>query len=116
MGDRRSADGRIRGPRALSLAAGLMFAALGTQSVAAGEIVRWVDADGVTQFTDPQLAAAPATVVEVQPANGMAVPSGAPPSNSGRATFIKISKAPKKNKRGWQGYQTSLGQHSSRYR
>jgi len=90
--------------------------ALWTQGVAATEIVRWVDTDGVTQFTDPQFAAAPATVVYVQPANGMVVPSGVPPSQASGPSFTKISMPPKKNKRGWRGYQSSRNRNSRRYR
>ncbi|MDH3641218.1 MAG: DUF4124 domain-containing protein [Gammaproteobacteria bacterium] len=87
---------------------GLILLAGGfTQFAAAGEIVRWVDENGITQFTDPQLAAAPATTVEVQPANAMDVPTAAPARTTGRPAFTKISKPPKKNKRGWQGYQTN---------
>jgi hypothetical protein len=91
----------------------MLLAAAFAQFAAAGEIVRWVDENGVTQFTDPQLAAAPATSVDVQPANGMIVPQGAPASTATGPSFTKISKPPKKNKRGWHGYQRN---RSSRYR
>ena len=93
----------------------IMLSAAFAQLAAAGEIVRWVDENGVTQFTDPQLAAAPATSVDVQPANGMAVPQGAPASTATGPSFTRISKPPKKNKRGWRGYQMNRNR-SSRYR
>jgi hypothetical protein len=108
MGDRRSAYRTFRTPRSRGplRMAGMFFALLCTHAVAAAEIVRWVDANGVTQFTDPQLAAAPATVVQLQSANGMDVPSGAPTRSGRGPSFTKISKAPKKNKRGWRHDRT----------
>lgn len=94
--------------------AGLTLVAVAlAQFAAAGEIVRWVDENGVTQFTDPQLAAAPATTVDVQPANAMVVPTGAPTSTATGPSFTRISKPPKKNKRGWRGYPTK---RNSRHR
>lgn len=97
-----------------ALVALVVASAAFTAEVAAGEIVRWVDAQGVTQFTDAHLAApaALAEIVDVQPANGMVVPTGAPPSSVGRPSFTKISRPPKKNKRGWRGYQTTRKRNS----
>jgi hypothetical protein len=93
--------------------AGLICLALGAQGVTASEIVRWVDADGITQFTDPQYATSPASVVAVQQANGMVVPTSVGSHNgNGRPSFTRISKAPKKNKRGWRGYQARRGRNS----
>jgi hypothetical protein len=106
MGDRRS------NRRLLTILVGL---GLCNQAVAA-DIVRWVDADGVTQFTDPQLAAASATVVHVQPTNAMVVPTGAPQSNSRGPVFTKISRPAKKNKRGWRGYQSGRNSSTRSYR
>ncbi len=72
----------------------------------AAEVVRWVDENGVTHFSERYLAEAPATEVKVSKTNGMDVPdTSALPSRSNGATFRKISKAGKKNKDGWTGYQ-----------
>jgi len=103
MGDRNSTY------KAFTLsAAGLIWLACTAHVAQADEIVRWVDADGVTHFSDPHLAAAPAAVVEVQPANGMAVPMVTAKPSSTRPAFTKLSKPEKKNKRGWRGYQSTL--------
>ncbi|MFP6837756.1 MAG: hypothetical protein VB948_16800 [Pseudomonadales bacterium] len=66
--------------------------------------MRWVDEDGVTQFTDGQFSAGPATVVQVQPANGMVVPISPETHRGGSPAVTRIAMAPKKNKRGWRGY------------
>ncbi len=86
-------------------------------STNAAEIVRWVDANGVTHFSEKYLAQAPATPVTVQKANGMDVPDASSvPSRSGGAQFRKISKSPKKNKDGWRGYQKQNRYNRNRYR
>jgi hypothetical protein len=85
--------------QALSATA-LVCAAVWTHSAVAGEIVRWVDEDGVTQFTDGQFSAGPATVVQVQPANGMVVPISPETHRGGSPTVTRIAMAPKKNTRG----------------
>ena len=41
-------------------------------------VARWVDANGVTHFGDPQFASATATMIEIGPTNGMDVPSAVP--------------------------------------
>ena len=69
----------------------------------AGEVVRWTDENGVTQFTDPKFAPA-AEVVEIKPANGMDVPAAPKATSSGKPKFVKISKPGKNNKRGFRGF------------
>ncbi|MCZ6711706.1 MAG: DUF4124 domain-containing protein [Gammaproteobacteria bacterium] len=93
--------------------AALACVAAWTHSAAASEIVRWVDDAGVTQFTDGQFSPGPATVVQVQPANGMVVPTGAPTRRSGPPAITRIGIAPKKNKRGWRGYSNRGSSRSS---
>jgi hypothetical protein len=105
MGIRRSCK---RITQLLSIA-GLACVAVWSHSAAATEIVRWVDESGVTQFTDRQFSPGPATVVDVQPANAMAVPTGAPRRKSGPKPVARIGIAPKQNKRGWHGYRRSSG-------
>ena len=75
-----------------------------TSLTCAGEVVRWIDDEGIVQFTDPSYAPH-AQLVEIPRANGMSVPEGAPQAREGRASFVKIAKAPKRNKRGWRGYR-----------
>ncbi len=70
----------------------------------AGDVVRWVDANGVAQFTDPRFAPH-APVVHIPPANVMDVPEAPTQRSQGRPNMVKIDKAPKKNKRGWRGHQ-----------
>ena len=95
--------------------AGLACIAIWSHSAAATEIVRWVDESGVTQFTDRQFSPGPATVVEVQPANGMAVPTGGLTRKSGPKPVARIGIAPKKNKGGWRGYSSrGTGRSSNR--
>lgn len=72
----------------------------------ADDIVRWTDENGVVHFGHSYLAQGPASVVEVNPANSMDAPntSQVRTKRSGPAVRI-ISKAGKKNKRGWVGYR-----------
>ncbi len=75
----------------------------------AGEIVRWVDADGVVHFGDRHAAPSRgAQTVEVRPANGMDVakaPTKAPTEAPNTAMAItRIDRAGPENKRGWRGY------------
>ena len=74
-------------------------------SASADEIVRWVDENGVTHFSNPHLAQSEAaTRVNVAPANGMAV---ARYSEASRSTGPSVSVIPRhrvENKRGFRGY------------
>ncbi|MGI9328625.1 MAG: DUF4124 domain-containing protein [Pseudomonadales bacterium] len=86
-------------------------------NASAADIVRWVDENGVTHFTEKYLAQAPATTVAVHKTNGMDVPDASSvPSSTGGAQFRKISKSPKKNKDGWRGYQKQNRYNRKRYR
>ena len=71
----------------------------------AQEVARWVDAEGVTHFGDPQFASATATMIEIGPTNGMDVPSAVPQLSYGRPRFYRINKAPKVNKGGFRGHR-----------
>ena len=83
-----------------------------TTSAYAGQVVRWVDENGVTQFTDPKFAPN-AEVVEIAKANGMDVPQQVKQVRSRGGSFVKINKAAKKNKRGWRGYEGRSTAYSS---
>ncbi len=121
MGDRKSGYAAPRTLRLVGLIGmglsyplwSLFWSLFLIQGAMAAEIVRWVDADGVVQFTDPQFATTDATVVKVHPANAMVVPSATPQPSKGRPVFTKISRAAKQNKRGWRGYRS---QHNRRRR
>ena len=79
----------------------------------AGQVVRWTDANGVAQFTDPKFAPT-AEVVEIKPANGMDVPTTPKSNSSGKPNFVKITKPAKNNKRGFRGHDRRAKR--SRYR
>jgi len=81
----------------------LLLLSLSSLSLA-GDVVRWVDQDGIVHFTDPSYAPH-AEVVNIPRANGMDVPQGGAPKSQTRPKFIKIAKAPKRNKRGWRGHR-----------
>ncbi|MEZ5559207.1 MAG: DUF4124 domain-containing protein [Pseudomonadales bacterium] len=85
---------------ALSLAAGLA-----SGSACAGEIVRWVDGDGVTHFGNPQFGPADAQPVAVAPANGMDVPASVPPSRGSGPQIVVIEREQRHNRIGWRGYE-----------
>lgn len=59
-------------------------------------IARWVDAQGITHFGDPQFAPADAGRVEVAPTNGMAVPERVPGRSASGPRWSLISRAPRK--------------------
>lgn len=84
----------------------------------ASEVYRWVDANGVTQFSDARQAPAQADPVRIQATNGMDVPDASSISRSkSRPGFRKISRAAKKNKDGWRGHYSSIKRHGrSSYR
>ncbi|MEQ8860338.1 MAG: DUF4124 domain-containing protein [Pseudomonadales bacterium] len=92
-----------------------ILASLPWQIALAGEIVTWVDADGVTHFGNPQLAPMAARSVEVAPANGMAVPEGAPTRRNGYgpATVI-LEKKPNRELVGWRGHQWNASRRPQR--
>ena len=93
---------------------GLLNLGLAGSTHASG-VVKWVDADGVVHFSQPHLAQGPATNVEVPPANGMdKAEYRAPARGSGK--FKLITKAGKKTKDGWQGYNYTERERQRRYR
>ena len=98
----------------LALVAGLVLS-----SASIAEIAHWIDDAGVHHYANPQFAPpGKATLITLQPANGMVVPVAAASSERGRPRMLKISKAPKHNKlgwRGWRGYRDSRS-HSQRRR
>jgi len=70
----------------------------------AGEVVRWVDENGVTHFGEPQFAPAEHTPVDIAPANGM-VPARYSGGAADRGpTFIHLERPRMENKRGFRGY------------
>ncbi|NKB98113.1 MAG: DUF4124 domain-containing protein [Pseudomonadales bacterium] len=77
----------------------------------AKDIARWTDADGKVHFGNSQFApAGQAEAVSVQPANGMDVPQAARTTSRGGGPSVAIvKKAPKKNRRGFQGYKKKPG-------
>ncbi len=100
----------------LLLGAGALALAAFSMSGQAGDIARWVDEKGVTHFGNPQFAPGDpdeVTLVDVQPANGMAVPRGTSQSN-GRPHVVVIKRKAKSNVRGWQGYQRNKRNANSR--
>ncbi len=97
----------MRGTRLKLLGAGALILAVLSMSASAQDIARWVDEQGVTHFGNPQFAPAgmqDVTLVEVQPANGMAVPV-APPVQKRGARYVVLKKKGKVNPNGWTGHQ-----------
>lgn len=98
--------------RSLFTAVGALVFAVSAMNGQAQDIARWVDAEGVTHFGNPQFAPGDSrevTLVDVQPANHMVVPEvSTAPSAHGRVVVIK--KKGKSNPRGWQGYQKNKNQ------
>jgi hypothetical protein len=94
-----------------------IIATLTTTSSFAAEavIARWVDADGVTHFSNPQFAPPQAhSTVTVEPTNSMAVPAQVThdPAGDGPAVFT-LDRSKFENKRGFRGYHSrpSAGQN-----
>ncbi len=94
----------MRYAKLISLAALSCVVVSWTAPSSAQEVARWVDADGVTHFGDPQFASATATMIKIGPTNGMDVPSAVPQLSHGRPRFYQIKKAPKVNKGGFRGH------------
>ena len=84
----------------------MVMGALSSVAIASENgIARWTDENGQVHFGNPQFAPAGEAInVSVEAANGMVVPQASPGAKtSARVAYIK--KAPKKNKRGWRGYE-----------
>ncbi|MCZ6853614.1 MAG: hypothetical protein O7G86_06825 [Gammaproteobacteria bacterium] len=93
--------------RVLLLGAGALVFTAFSMGGQAEDIARWVDEEGVTHFGNPQFAPGDAdtvTLVDVQPTNGMVVPSVVAETHQ-RGRVVVIKKKGKSNPRGWQGYQ-----------
>lgn len=87
------------------------------QVVQAGEIVTWVDAQGVTHFGNPQLAPMDARAVEVEPANGMAVPQPLPVRSAGSGPVsVVLEKQPNRQLVGWRGHQWNVNRRRNHVR
>jgi hypothetical protein len=87
-----------------ALAAGLAILLAAQGVVADDAVARWIDADGVTHFSDRQFAPAHADVQRIESANGMTTPLG---NDTGvrRAdgpVWTLISLPPKHNPNGWR--------------
>lgn len=87
--------------------------ALGGATAQAGEIARWVDADGVTHFGNPQFAPDQAVPVQVTPANRMDVPESLPASATRRGgpSVVVLEKEANRQTRGWRGHYWSVRQN-----
>lgn len=95
------------------LVTGVLLAA--TQTAMATDVYRWVDDNGVTHFSDAALAHSHAEAQKVGAANAMDVPDASSLNEPRRkASFRKISKAGKKNKDGWRGYQRNNNRSGGR--
>jgi len=79
-------------------------------TVCADDIVTWVDADGVTHFTNARLAPGDAEPVAVAPANGMAVPEDVPGARarSRGPTAGIIEKPSNRETIGFRGHQWNV--------
>jgi hypothetical protein len=94
-----------RGLRGLIGAAA--FAALSFASAAHGDaVVRWVDANGVTHFGNPQFAPPDAAPVDLEPANGMDVPEYVENSRGDGPNVVTLKYKTVENKRGWRGFES----------
>ena len=90
----------------------LLMLGISLSALADERIVRWVDADGITHFSDGQFAPAGAARVEIKPTNQMDAPvytshSRSQPKGRGPSVSV-ISLAPKQNVKGWRPRRESL--------
>ena len=74
-----------------------------------GEVVEWLDAQGVRHFANAQFApAGKGRAVVLHPTNGMDVPDtrilNRVPARK-MMNIVKIDSRPKSNPRGWRGYR-----------
>ena len=91
-----------------------------TGSAAADEVVKWVDADGVTHFGNAQFAPREgAERVDLKEANGMDAPNlmileRAPEYR--QLNGVVVERAHVKNPRGWRGYFNRPVERRERWR
>lgn len=79
-------------------------------------IARWVDAEGVTHFGNPQFAPPQShSTVAVEPTNTMAVPPRlkSDPARTGPTVFT-LDRSKFKNKRGFRGYHSRPSANQNR--
>lgn len=80
------------------------------------EVVRWVDADGVTHFGERQFAPSEHTPVDIAPANGM-VPAQYPGGRTESGpTVIHLERPSMENKRGFRGFDNRPSRSQREYR
>ncbi len=96
----------------LFVIAGIVLAS----SAKAGEVLKWVDTNGVTHFGDRNAAPdAGASVIKLQKANGMVAPDtrilGQGPN---AAQHVTLQHEGVQNKRGWRGFEDNLARSKSR--
>jgi hypothetical protein len=86
-------------------AAGCIFTPAGHSD----EVLKWVDANGVTHFGDRVTAPdGGARIIEVQQANGMVAPDTSVLNRKqAMAQTLTLERASVTNKRGWRGYESS---------
>lgn len=93
----------------------ILFAA--SSASAGADIVRWVDAKGVTHFGNRMLAPPDHTTVQVKPTNGMvpAYHSGQQARRGGPAV-VNLSRTRMENKRGFRGFASRPQRGTARRR
>ena len=80
------------------------------QQSIAGEVVKWVDEDGVTHFGNAQFApAGGGEAVKIERANGMAVPKLGILNKQEKRTRMNVTvleRSDLENPRGWRGHHS----------
>jgi hypothetical protein len=96
----------------LFVIAGIVLAS----SAKAGEVLKWVDANGVTHFGDRNAAPdSGADLIKLQKANGMVAPDTAVlDQDATTAQHVTLNRPQVQNKRGWRGYQENMARNKSR--
>ena len=94
-----------------------IIALLAASAAQAGEIVRWVDADGVVHFGDRQAAPSQGSeTVQLRSANSMDAPDTSVLRQDQQAQVVKLKRPQRENERGWRGYESrSKARRSERY-
>lgn len=96
----------------LFVIAGIVLAS----SAKAGEVLKWVDANGLTHFGDRNAAPdSGARVIRLQKANGMVAPdTGILDYDTNTAQHVTLQRQVVQNKRGWRGYEENVAKNKSR--
>ncbi|MCP5178782.1 MAG: DUF4124 domain-containing protein [Pseudomonadales bacterium] len=83
----------------------VLTAVLSTGHTQAGEILRWVDAEGVTHFGDRNSAPTQgADVIDVRKANGMDAPDTDVLVSQNSPRVMTLSRPELRNQEGWRGF------------